>query len=148
MTLQRYGKPLQLSLFDSVYDRHFDSTLERNFAFFLDGQKALTWWHRIAAGQKRGYYLRGWKRERIYPDFVALASKNTYEKPHLLVFETKGEHLRGNPDTEYKERVLKALEGAFNAGRMRIRDGPAQGTFKLIFSDAEFSTALANLKGA
>ena len=61
VTLQRYGKPLQLSLFDSVYDRHFDSTLERNFAFFLDGQKALTWWHRIAAGQKRGYYLRGWK---------------------------------------------------------------------------------------
>lgn len=147
-TLQRYGKPIQLSLFDSVYDRHFDSTLERNFAFFLDEQKALTWWHRIAAGQKRGYYLRGWKRERIYPDFVALASKKTYEDPHLLVFETKGEHLRGNPDTEYKRRVLKALQGAFNVGRMRIRDGPAQGTFKLIFSKDEFSTALANVDSA
>ena len=147
-TLQRYGKPIQLSLFDSVYDRHFDSTLERNFAFFLDEQKALTWWHRIAAGQKRGYYLRGWKRERIYPDFVALASKKTYEDPHLLVFETKGEHLRGNPDTEYKRRVLKALQGAFNVGRMRIRDGPAQGTFKLIFSEDEFPTALANVDSA
>ena len=31
-------------------------------------------------------------------------------KPHLLVFETKGEHLRDNPDTVYKRKVLKTLE--------------------------------------
>ena len=146
--LQKAAKPVQLTLFEPVLERQFDSTLERKFAFYLDEQKALTWWHRIAVGQKRGYYLRGWKRERIYPDFVALASKQTYEKPHLLVFETKGEHLRGNPDTEYKERVFKALQGAFNAGRMRISDGPAQGTFKLIFSEDEFPTALANVESA
>ena len=44
--------------------------------------------------------------------------------------------------------MLKALEGAFNVGNMRICDGPAQGTFKLIFSEEEFPSALANLKGA
>ena len=144
--LQKAAKPVQLSLFEPVLKRHFDSILEEKFAFFLDEVKALSWWHRIAAGQKHGYYLRGWKRERIYPDFVAIAGE-TYDKPHLLVFETKGKHL-DNPDTEYKRRVLKALEGAFNVGNMRICDGPAQGTFKLIFSEEEFPSALANLKGA
>ena len=78
---------MQLSLFEPVLKRHFDSILEEKFAFFLDEVKALSWWHRIAAGQKHGYYLRGWKRERIYPDFVAIAGE-TYDKPHLLVFET------------------------------------------------------------
>ena len=146
VSLQKATRDVQLSLFEPVLKRHFDSVLEEKFAFFLDEAKALSWWHRIAAGQKHGYYLRGWKRERIYPDFVALAGE-TYDTPHLLVFETKGKHL-DNPDTEYKRRVLKALEGAFNAGNMRIRDGPAQGTFKLIFSEEEFPSALANLKGA
>ncbi len=146
VSLQKATRAVQLSLFEPVLKRHFDSVLEEKFAFFLDEAKALSWWHRIAAGQKHGYYLRGWKRERIYPDFVAMAGE-TYDTPHLLVFETKGKHL-DNPDTEYKRRVLKALEGAFNAGNMRICDGPAQGTFKLIFSKEEFPSALANLKGA
>ena len=65
-----------------------------------------------------------------------------------MVFETKGEHLRGNEDTDYKRRVFNTLENAFNVGSMTIRDGPARGTFKLIFSEDEFPTALANLEGA
>ena len=151
-SLQKATKVVQYSLFDPVLKRHFDSSLEEKFAFFLEENfaffhnemKALSWWHRIAAAQKHGYHLRGWKRERIYPDFVALVGE-LYGKPHVLVFETKGEHMRDNPDTEYKRRVFEALEGHFNAGKMRIRDGPAEGTFKLIFSEQEFPTALANL---
>ena len=67
-------------------------------------------------------------------------------EPHLLVFETKGEHLRGNENTDYKLRVFETLENAFNVGYMTICDGPAKGTFKLIFSEEEFPVALANLK--
>ena len=70
----------------------------------------------------------------------------TEGKPHVLVFETKGEHLRGNPDTDYKKQVLDTLENAFNCGTMTVRDGPARGTFKLVFSENEFPAAVANLK--
>ena len=140
----RDGRPLQLNLFEPVYIQQFDSALERNFARYLDEQKALQWWHRIAVRQHGDYYLRGWKQERIWPDFIAMAG-NTDGKPHVLVFETKGEHLSGSPDTEYKRRVLETLEGAFNAGRMRVCDGPAKGTFRLVFSEEEFPAALANL---
>ena len=58
----------------------------------------------------------------------------------VLIFETKGEHLGGNLDTEYKEKVLKTLEDTFNnAGTMCIREGTtAEGIFQLVFSEQEF----------
>ena len=141
------GQPVQISLFEPVYTEQFDSQLERNFARYLDEQKALRWWHRVAVRQRREYYLRGWKQDRIWPDFIAIAGE-TSGKLNVLVFETKGEHLRGNPDTEYKQRVMETLEGAFNnAGQMTIRDGPAKGTFRLVFREEEFSAALSGLVG-
>ena len=168
-TFQRdFGAPLQISLFEPMYDREFDSDLERRFARYLDEFTALNWWYRVAARQRREYHLRGWRQERIYPDFVAMAGE-TEGKPHLLVFETKGEHLKGNPDTEYKQRVMDALEGAFNGvglsivndnggvstgeptrqvGTVRVHDGPAAGVFKLIFREEEFDAALAGLREA
>ncbi len=139
------GRAIQGSLFEPVYAQQFDSVLERDFARYLDEQKALNWWHRVAVRQRGDYYLRGWKQERIWPDFVAMGGKND-GKPHVLVFETKGEHLRGNPDTEYKQKVLETLQNAFNCGTMTIQDGPAKGTFRLVFNEAEFPTALAGLQ--
>ena len=129
--LQRHGDTVQLSLFAPVYDRDFND-LERRFAFYLDEQKALQWWHRVAARQRGDYYIRGWRRERIWPDFVAMAGES-HGKPSVLVFETKGEHLAGNKDTEYKKRVFAALENTFNAGKMTIHEGPAKGVFRLVF---------------
>ena len=138
------GLPIQKSLFEPVYTQQFDSVLERNFARYLDEQKALQWWHRVAVRQSGDYYLRGWKQERIWPDFVAMSDPSD-GNPHILVFETKGEHLRGNPDTDYKRRVLDTLESALNCGTLTVQDGPAKGTFMLVFSEAEFPTALTNL---
>ena len=141
------GRQVQLSLFEPVYAQQFDSTLERNFARYLDEQKALRWWHRVAVRQRGDYYIRGWKQDRIWPDFVAMGGE-AKDKPHVLVFETKGEHLRGNPDTDYKQRVLETLQNAFNCGTMTIKDGPAKGTFRLVFNEAEFPEALATLQVA
>ena len=140
--VKRYGEPLQLSLFESVFEQHFDSDLEKKFACYLDEQKAVQWWHRVAVRQQGEYYLQGWKQGRIYPDFVAMASET-----RLLIFETKGEHLSGNRDTEYKRKVLQALEGTFNAvGTVRLREAP-QSIFQLVFSEHEFSEISAQLKG-
>ena len=131
------GEPMQLNLFKSVYGHQF-SGLERNFAQYLDERKALEWWHRVAVKQG-DYYLQGWNNGRIWPDFVAMAQDN-----HVLVFETKGEHL-DNPDTDYKRRVLETLQEAFNCGKMEVRVGSAKGTFRLVFSEAEFPAALSTL---
>lgn len=64
-----------------------------------------------------------------------------------LVFETKGGHLK-NPDSDYKEQVLETLQKTFNCGTMTVREGPAKGTFRLVFSEAEFPAALASLADA
>ena len=143
--LTNRGRFMQLSLFEPVFDREFDSDLERKFALYLDEQKALKWWHRVAVRQRGDYYLRGWRQERIWPDFVALAGRNGAQ-PHVLVFETKGENLRGNPDTDYKVRVLETLQNAFNAGSMTIKDGPAKGTFRLVFNENQFPETTAGLE--
>ena len=138
--VKRYGEPLQLSLFESVFEQHFDNELEKKFACYLDEQRALQWWHRIAVRQQGEYYLQGWKQERIYPDFVGMASET-----RLLIFETKGEHLIGNPDTEYKQKVLKALEGAFNAvGTVKLSEAP-NSIFQLVFSEHDFPQIGAEL---
>ena len=141
--LQRYGQSVQLTLFEPVFDRDFND-LERRFAFYLDEQKALQWWHRIAVRQYGEYYLQGWRRERIWPDFVAMGGE-TDGKPSVLVFETQGEHLAGNEDSEYKERVFAALEETFNAGKMTIYDGPAKGVFRLVFDKEGFPDAASAL---
>ncbi len=144
--LKRDYEPVQLTLFEPVFEQQFDSELEKNFAYYLDEERALQWWHRVAARQRGEYYLQGWKRGRIYPDFVAMTNE-VAGVTRVLIFDTKGEHLSGNLDTEYKRKVLETLEGAFNtAGRMVVCDGPRrQGIFQLVFSEQEFLEISARL---
>ena len=33
--------------------------------------------------------------------------RHSENEPHLLMFETKGEHLKGNPDTGYKQKIVR-----------------------------------------
>ena len=146
--LANYGKSVQLSLFEPVFEQHFDNELETNFAYYLDEQKAMQWWHRIAARQRGEYYVQGWKQQRIYPDFVAMTNE-VKGITRVLLFDTKGDQLEGNPDTEYKEKVLKTLEEKFNsAGTMRVHDGTArEGVFDLVFSEEKFPEVGAKING-
>ena len=145
--LTRYGSAVQLSLFEPVFEQHFDNEFEKKFAYYLDERRALQWWHRIAVRQRGEYYVQGWKRGRIYPDFVAMA-REIEGITRVLIFETKGEHLGGNPDTEYKKKVLKTLEDTFNnTGTMRICEGTTrEGIFQLVFSEQEFPEVTARLE--
>lgn len=130
----RHGKPVQRNLFDSVYEEQFDTDAERSFAAHLDAASALKWWHRIAAKDKGEYYLRGWRRNRIWPDFVAMFGGRGKRRT-LRIYEIKGSQL-DNPDTEYKRRVLDALQGAFDEwGVMKVNDGPMKGEFKILFEN-------------
>lgn len=50
------------------------------------------------------------RRNRIYPDFVVQGG--TIEMPihRVMVVESKGEHLEGNPDTTYKRNVAQVFD--------------------------------------
>ena len=127
-TLERGGQPVQLSLFDKVFEKQFDSDLEKDFAFHLDRQP-LQWWHRV----QREYYVLGWKRERIYPDFVTFADR------HFGMFETKGNHLK-NEVTQYKCEVFELLQQHFNDSHRQVRIEEHEyrkGKFKIVY-DSEF----------
>ncbi|NCA18104.1 MAG: type III restriction endonuclease subunit R, partial [Betaproteobacteria bacterium] len=102
------GGPLERSLFAPVYEAEFNND-ERDVAVYLDGEKALTWWHRNVA--RTQYGLQGWKRAKIYPDFIFAVSSETGAK-RIMVLETKGDQL-DNLDTAYKREVLSFLSGHF-----------------------------------
>ena len=127
-TLERGGEPIQLSLFEKVFEKQFDSDLEKEFAFHLEKQP-LQWWHRV----QREYYVIGWRRERIYPDFVSFADR------HFGLFETKGGHLR-NEDTQYKCEVFKLLQSHFDDRNSEIRieeHERRKGQFMIVY-DSDF----------
>jgi type III restriction enzyme len=106
--LSNTGGPLEKSLFAPVYENELNSE-EREVAVYLDGEKALTWWHRNVA--RRQYGIQGWKKAKIYPDFI-FAVQSQGEAKRITVLETKGDQL-DNLDTAYKRKVLAFLSGAF-----------------------------------
>ncbi len=98
------GTELQLSLFEYVPEEDINE-LEKAVALYLDEQEKLLWWYRNISRQD--YHIQGWKRNKIYPDFIASTvnsdDKNDYGD--IYVLETKGIHLK-NEDTVYKQNVF------------------------------------------
>ncbi len=105
------GAPLQRSLFDPIYADDYSNDPERDVAIQLDGHAAVKWWHRNVA--KAGYGMQGWKRQKIYPDFIFAASHHG-GRDRIVVLETKGDHLAGNLDTTYKKALMHMLTGEFD----------------------------------
>jgi len=106
--LNRTGGPLEKSLFSPVYEAELNSA-ERDVAVYLDGEGTLAWWHRNVA--RTQYGLQGWKRAKIYPDFI-FAVQADGEAKRITVLETKGDQL-DNLDTAYKRDVLDFLSENF-----------------------------------
>ena len=112
------GKAVERSLFEPFYESMVDNEFESDFACYLDGKAAIDWWHRNVA--KTQYGLQGWKRNKVYPDFVFLKTA-TDGKPTLVVMETKGAHLK-NEDTDYKQELFTQLTKAY-AGAKLVQAG-------------------------
>jgi type III restriction enzyme len=105
------GGPLEQSLFLPIYSGELNDA-ERKFAVYLDRDDAVRWWHRNGT-KPRSYGVRGWRRGNVYPDFLFAALQDG-ERDRIVVIETKGEQLAGNPDTEYKRTLLALLSDKFN----------------------------------
>ena len=102
------GGPLEKSLFAPVYESEFNHA-EREVAVYLDGEEALTWWHRNVARVQYG--IQGWKKGKIYPDFI-FAARTDGTGSRITILETKGDQL-DNLDTAYKREVLSFLSSSF-----------------------------------
>ena len=106
--LTQRGGSLQRSLFEPVYRSELNRD-EQDVAVYLDGDAAVTWWHRNVA--RTQYGIQGWKKRKIYPDFI-FAVREDGATGRIVVLETKGDHL-DNLDTDYKREVLDFLSGNF-----------------------------------
>ena len=102
--IRQNNTPIQQSLFDFVPDEEFNE-MEKSVAIYLDEQEKLLWWYRNLSRQD--YYVQGWKKHKIYPDFIFADTdekkQDDYNKVYIV--ETKGLHLK-NEDTDYKNNVF------------------------------------------
>jgi len=99
------GQPLQRSLFDYVPEEDFNET-EKRVAWYLEEQDRLLWWYRNVP--RRDYGVQGWRRNKIYADFIftdATGESEKYNRAHVV--ETKGIHLKEFEDTKYKRSVFQ-----------------------------------------
>jgi len=97
---------------------------ERDFACYLDELEAIRWWHRNVA-KGNNYWVQGWKKRRVYPDFL-FAHERKGKTDRILVWETKGDQFEGNLDTTYKKKLLEAVsrhylaEDAVKLGKLEL----------------------------
>ena len=118
------GGPTQKSLFSPVYEDDFNKP-EAEFACCLDELGALRWWHRNVA-KGNNYWIQGWKKARVYPDFI-FAHERSPKADRILVWEMKGDQLEGNLDTEYKRKLLATVSSHY-----REEAGVKAGTLELV----------------
>jgi len=98
------NEPLQRSLFDRVPDDL--NRYERSVALYLDNHPEVLWWYRNLIGPEY-FSIQGYRRNKIYPDFVVQRGKNKKPLAAVLVVESKGKQLKGNEDTNYKRKVAE-----------------------------------------
>lgn len=98
------NSPLHKSLTDYVPAESLNDE-EKKVALYLDEQEKLLWWYRNISRQD--YHIQGWKRHKIYPDFIASGKgKKNIDYDSIYVLESKGVHLK-NEDTTYKQNVFE-----------------------------------------
>jgi type III restriction enzyme len=132
---------IQKSLFDYVPEENLNE-LEKSVAIYLDEQEKLLWWYRNMSRQD--YHIQGWKKNKIYPDFVAAKAPSFLERAGVeadydtvFVLETKGIHLK-NEDTKYKQDVFTLCNelGAKKAWKELFDEFPDHDfEFQVVFED-------------
>ncbi len=102
------GGPIIKSLFDYV-EHESTNQYERAVAVCIDEHPEVLWWYRNLVG-KDHFSIQGYRRDRIRPDFVVQTVPDQKPVHKVLVVESKGQHLEGNPDTTYKRDVANYFE--------------------------------------
>lgn len=96
------------SLFDYAERAGFNQ-YEADVALVLDKHPEVLWWYQNKVG-KDSFAIQGYRKNRIHPDFVVQNAKDEKPVARVVVVESKGRHLSGNPDTEYKRKIAGHFE--------------------------------------
>jgi type III restriction enzyme len=107
ITVGRIPNPYKYYLFDDI-DLTAMNSLEQKVGDILDKQERILWWFRNKA-QKQWYSIQGWHEYKVRPDFVAAKKNDAGGLEIVYILESKGEHLSGNADTIYKQKVLHLM---------------------------------------
>jgi type III restriction enzyme len=117
------------NLFQPQYKSNYNA-LELEVASYINHSEAIKWWHRLGV---RGteYHVQGWKKDKIYPDFLILSKNDKY-----IFLETKGNHLE-NPDSAYKQKVFEYFAEHANktVGEFKLLIGEKEIEFDLIYEN-------------
>ena len=54
----------------------------------MDDTETIDWWHRNVS--RKHYGLQGWRRDKIYPDFICAVRTDKKGNSKLVVLEMKG----------------------------------------------------------
>ena len=89
---------------------------------------------------RRDYAIQGWKKHKIYPDFIFTTNQSVDKNKvkDVYVIETKGIHLKEFKDTSYKRSVFnicnqEAKKSSFNELGMKLKEIPMK--FQVIDED-------------
>lgn len=129
---------LERNIFQPQYMSNYNG-LEKNVALAINKQEAVLWWHRLAVRGSE-YSVQGWRRDKIYPDFLIKFEEDKNGDSQLCFVETKGQHLEGNDDTSYKQQVFECLNNHLTSnndskGELKLISGKEKHSFKMIFED-------------
>ncbi len=117
------------NIFQPQYKSSYNG-LERDVAIYINENEAVQWWHRLGV-KGTEYHVQGWKKDKIYPDFLIYHSNDKY-----ILVETKGNHLE-NPDSKYKAKVFDYLNryNAVDIGEFKLLQGDKELSFNLVYED-------------
>lgn len=134
---KKNGMQLEFSLFEHVPQEDFND-YEKSVAWLLDGHKQMFFWYRNRA--KQDYSIQGWRAHKVYPDFIISAKKDSSKKDYggVYIVETKGEHLKGADDSEYKRKLFnlcneKAIAGSWDQSGLGMDEKSLR--FEIVASD-------------
>lgn len=117
-----YSLPKEDWIVDTGFEMRYEKTLyekvdsasmnplEQKVASLLDTNPSVLWWSRNKV-DKRGiwYSIQGWQRDKVRPDFVVARKNDSGKLEIVYIMETKGEHLVGNADSNYKEELFTKM---------------------------------------
>lgn len=122
---------LDKNIFQPQYGSNYNG-LENKVALAVNNKVAVEWWHRLAV-KGTEYAIQGWKRERVYPDFLVKLEKDKDGSAKFYFIESKGETYEGNKDTGYKQKLFDILNESLSG------DSKPKGKLTLIASKDEIS---------
>jgi type III restriction enzyme len=129
---------LDKNIFEPCYKSLYNGD-EYKIASYINKSEAVKWWHRLGV-KGTNYFVSGWKKDKIFPDFlVKMENENGISKFQFI--ETKGDHLEGNKDTKYKQKVFEYLNDLakkefHKVGELKLIENKDELNFQMIFEDS------------